>query len=252
MKSFRTPDRRKALADIFRSLPVGSTAGVLPGPSGSADVILSGARDLQLGGEADRRFSASRAIRFTTMAAVLLGALASANAADGQTARQSWTSDSRDFAEGDAITVLIDEYTLAAANRGNFASDRRFRDLELGADQSVSASIPGVAAAVSSANQNESRQRDEATRQNRFQGEMTVRVVGIETGGMLRVEGTKTLNIDGAVEELTLSGLVRAQDVGDLNMVESWRISDTEIVYSTRGNGPKGGIFGRILGMLWP
>src|SRR5690606_8893724 len=113
---------------------------------------------------------------------------------------------------------------------GNFASDRRFRDLGFGADQSVTRSIPGAGAEISSSNQNESRQRDEATRQNRFQGEMTVRVVGVEPGGLLRVEGSKTLNIDGAVEELTLTGLVRAQDVGDRNMVESWRIGETELV----------------------
>ena len=186
------------------------------------------------------------------MAAVLLGALASATAAEGQTVRQSWTADRRDFVEGDVITVLIDEYTLAAANRGNFASDRRFRELGFGADQSISASIPGGAAEVTSSNQNESRRRDEATRTNRFQGEMTVRVVGIEDSGMLRVEGSKTLNIDGAVEQLTLSGLVRPQDVSSANMIDSWRVNDTELVYDTRGNGARGGIIGRILGAIWP
>ena len=188
-----------------------------------------------------------------TLAAVLMGALATASAAEGQTARQSWTSDRRDFVEGDVITVLIDEYTLAAANRGNFASDRRVRDLGVGAAQSVTTAIPTSGAAeVSSSNQNESRRRDEATRQNRFQGEMTVRVVGIEPTGMLRVEGGKTINIDGALEELAFSGLIRPQDVTSANIIDSWRVSDTELVYSTSGTEPRGGILGRLLGLIWP
>lgn len=187
------------------------------------------------------------------MAAVLLlGAFATVNAAEGQTVRQSWTADRRDFVEGDIITVLIDEYTLASTQRDNFASDRRYRDLGLSADQSISSAIPGGGAAVSSSNQAESRRSNDATRSNRFQGEMTVRVVGVEDTGQLRVEGSKMLDIDGAQEKMTLKGMVRARDITENNFVDSWRLSDTEIVYETRGNGTKGGILGRILGFLWP
>lgn len=188
------------------------------------------------------------------LAAVLMGALATAtSAAEGQTVRQSWTADRRDFAEGDIVTILIDEYTLASAQRGNFASDRRFRDLGVSGGQSISDDLPGSGGAeFSTSNQAESRRRDEATRQNRFQGEMTVRVVAIEPSGLLRVEGSKSLNLDGAVERLTLTGLVRPEDISESNFVDSWRVSDTEIAYDTRGNGPRGGIIGRVLGWIWP
>lgn len=175
-----------------------------------------------------------------------------ANALEGQTASQSWTSDRRDFVEGDVITVLIDEYTLATAQRGNFASDRRFRDLGASAGQSITASIPNAGAEVSTSNQAESRRQDEATRQNRFQGEMTVRVVEIDDAGLLRVEGSKVLDIDGAREQMSLIGTVRPEDVTDSNFIDSWRVSDTEITYDTGGNGVRGGILGRILGFLWP
>lgn len=193
--------------------------------------------------------SCHRSIAF---AALALAAFTVADTASAQTARRSWTSDRRDFAEGDVITVLIDEYTLAAANQGDFSSDRRFRDLGVDVNQTVSAGIPNIGAGVGTTNQAESRSRSEASRQNRFQGEMTVRIVGVEEGGLLRVEGKKMVNIDEVTEELVLRGLVRPDDVTPRNMVESWRIGDVELVYTTEGTEPKGGILGRLLGKIWP
>lgn len=169
-------------------------------------------------------------------------------------ARHSWTADRRQFGEGDVVTVLIDDFTLAAANKGNFASDRRYRDLGLDAQQSVSAALPSVGAAVSSINDAESRQRGEATRQNRFQGEISVRVVGVEPNGMLQVEGRKLVNIDKATQEMVLRGFVRPQDISTGNVVESWRIADVELLYTGGGalGKPQGGILSRLLGALWP
>jgi flagellar L-ring protein FlgH len=187
-------------------------------------------------------------------AGMMLALAVAAGSAEAQASRQSWTADRRDFVEGDVITVLIDEHTLAAANQGNFASDRRFRDLGVGAAQNVTGAIPSVRGEVSSTNQAESRSRGEATRQNRFQGEMTVRVIGIEPGGLLRVEGRKVVNIDRTSEELMLRGLIRPQDVSTRNLVDSWRVADAELLYTSRGGlaSPRGGIIGRILGIIWP
>jgi flagellar L-ring protein FlgH len=182
---------------------------------------------------------------------ILAGLLLTAGIADAQ-GRASWTSDRRDFAQGDVITVLIDEYTLAASNQGDFSSDRRFSDLGLGVGQSVVSSLPDVAAEVNTSNQAESRKQADATRQNRFQGEMTVRVVGIEEGGLLRVEGKKIVNIDKTTEELVLRGLVRPQDVSSANVVESWRVGEAELLYSSKRPSPRGGFLGRILGAIWP
>jgi flagellar L-ring protein FlgH len=182
----------------------------------------------------------------------LLGLIALAATAEAQSGRQSWTADRRDFVVGDVITVLIDEHTLAAAQQGDFASDRRFRELGLSAVQNVGGAGTNVRGDVRSSNQAESRQRGEATRQNRFQGEMTVRILSVETGGLLRVEGRKVINIDRVSEELVLRGLVRAQDVSSRNVVDSWRVADAELVYTSSGQRPRGGILGRMLGAIWP
>ncbi len=185
-----------------------------------------------------------------TVVALLVGL--DAGAAEAQRAPQSWTSDRRDFRAGDLITVMIDEHTLAASNQGEYSSDRRYRDLGLGVGQSVTSAIPGGGAEVNSSNRAESRRQGESTRQNRFRGEMTVRVVEVEEGGILRIEGRKVVNIDRVSEELLLRGLLRPNDVTASNTVESWRVADPEILYTTRGTSPRGGILGRILGAIWP
>jgi len=202
----------------------------------------------------------------TTLAAAPLGAQAPATAPAAAPAaaaqptvrpvRQSWTSARRSFATGDIVTVYIDEYTLAAANTSNSASDRKSRDL--GIDARISTG-PGAAtninADIGTDNNADSRQRGEALRQNRFQSEMSVRVVAVDpASGLLQIKGTKLVNLDKNRQEVTLTGWVRPQDVSAQNAVESSRIADAELVYTGKGNlgKPKTGILGRVLGMVWP
>ena len=179
--------------------------------------------------------------------------LAAQAPAQAKAPRRSWTADKQDFAVGDVITVLIDELTVASANKGTSASDHRGRDLGLGAAQSVGASLPSIGADVSSTSSAESQQRGEATQANHFQGEMTVRVTEIENG-LLRVEGLKQVNVDGSKQEMSLKGWVRPQDVSGRNMIDSWRVGDAELTYTSSGSlgKPAGGILGRILGAVWP
>ena len=192
------------------------------------------------------------------LAALALPAQAAAQGApaaeEASRPRQSWTSDRRAFAVGDVVTVLVDEFTLASANRGDFASDRRSRDLGVAVSQNVTDALPDVRASVGSTNSAESRRRGDAMRQNRFQGEMTARVMEVTPAGLLRLEGRKLLHIDDAREELSVAGWVRPQDISSRNQVDSWRIADAELVYTSSAalGRPRGGILGRVLGRIWP
>lgn len=170
-----------------------------------------------------------------------------------RTARASWTADRRAYGVGDVITVLIDEQTLATATTGNFASDRRSRDLFASGEQTITSSYPGASIGVGSINDAESRQRGESLRRNRFVGEMTVRVVAVENG-LLHVSGSRTTSVDKDTQQMTLTGWVRPQDVSYNNLVESWRIGDAEILYASSGRlgKPRGGFITRFIGWLWP
>lgn len=181
--------------------------------------------------------------------AVVIGLL-SAVPASGQGPR-SWTTDRRDFQVGDVISVLLDEYTLASANRNETAESERSRSL------GASASFDGTAlgrAGVQTENGGRSRERGQASRHDRLAGEMTVRVVEVDERGLLRVEGTKRLAIDNHEQEMTLAGWVRPEDVPAHNVMESWRIAEATIEYVSTGNlgKPKQGILTRIVGWIWP
>jgi flagellar L-ring protein FlgH len=186
-----------------------------------------------------------------------LGAQAQPQAEEKPYVRQSWTADRRAFGEGDVLTVILDERTFATQHTGTTASSSRSRDGTLSGSQNVinQPGIPtSVGAGFDSRTRGESRNRGDNVRESRFYGEMSVRVTGIEPSGMLRVTGTKRVNIDRSVQEITLTGLVRPQDVAARNLVESARIADLDLRYASRGSlgKPRGGIVSRLLGWVWP
>ncbi|HET7322043.1 MAG TPA: flagellar basal body L-ring protein FlgH [Longimicrobiaceae bacterium] len=165
--------------------------------------------------------------------------------------RRSWTSDRRDFQVGDVLTILIDERTLASATSGDRALDARSRDASVALGQGL---VPAISGQFQTRNDAQSDVRGQSTRQNQFRGEMSVRVVGVEPDGTLSVKGSKLLDVDENKQELTLKGFVRPEDVSADNLVESFRVANAQLVYTSTGdmNKPKGGIISRILGALWP
>lgn len=189
-----------------------------------------------------------------TQAAAPQGAAAAANAPAATTAaaptRSSWVSDRRSFAVGDVITVLIDDYTISTAVKENSASDTRTRGLSVNARMPSSTKNIGI----DSRNAADQTQRGQARRENRFQNEMSVRVVGMGPNGLLQVKGTKIIDIDKSKQDIVFTGWVRAQDVSTGNLVESSRVADVQIGYASPGplGTPKQGMLTKILGALWP
>ncbi len=165
-------------------------------------------------------------------------------------ARQSWTADRRSFAVGDIITVLIDDYTISTAVKENIASDARTRDLDLNAQLPSSSKQVGLSTRNSASQQ----QRGSARRENRFQNEMSVRVVSVGPNGLMQLKGTKKIDVDKAKQDIEFTGWVRMQDISPQNYVESNRVADVTIGYTSPGplGKPKQGMLSKIVGALWP
>lgn len=183
------------------------------------------------------------------------GAAATDSGAAPRTRIRSWTSDRRDFSVGDIITVVIDESTVASANKATNNVDSKRREMNAGAE------MPGAAGAmgskslgVSSSNDGTTRQQGDATRSTRYAGEMSVRVVAVTKEGNLQIKGTKLVDVDKNKQEMTLSGIVRPSDVSSRDYVQSERVADLQLVYSAKGSlgKAKTGILTRILGVFWP
>ena len=164
--------------------------------------------------------------------------------------RESWTADRRNFVVGDIITILIDDYTISTAVKENSATDNRTRGLSVNAKLPTSSKQVGLDAR----NTADQQQRGQARRENRFQNEMSVRVVAVGPNGLLQVKGTKKIDVDKALQDIVFTGWVRAQDVSTSNVIESSRVADAQLGYASPGplGKPKQGMITKILGALWP
>jgi flagellar L-ring protein precursor FlgH len=165
--------------------------------------------------------------------------------------RQSWVADRRSFAVGDVITVLVDDYTISTAVKDNIAQDTRRRNI----GGIVRIPLQGSRnAGIDARNDADTQQRGSLRRENRFQNEMSVRVVATGENGLLQVRGTKNITVDKAQQDVVFEGWLRAQDVSPQNLVESYRVADATVSYNSPGplGKPRSGLFTKILGVFVP
>ena len=74
-----------------------------------------------------------------------------------------------------------------------------------------------------------------SSQSNVLTGQLTVTVAQRLSNGNLLVRGEKWLTINQGQELIRLSGIVRPQDIGQDNSVDSTRVADARITYTGRG-----------------
>lgn len=162
--------------------------------------------------------------------------------------RASWLSDRMPLGPGDLVTVVVDEQTASRERVSRVADGNRTMSNRLRLDTPTGTQ----GAALQSGSLTNSRDVGEAGRSGGLTAVITVRVVEVEPTGALRIHGTRKVSVDGRLQDLTLDGVVRAEDVDGSNRVLSSRIGDAVITYKGGKIGPRTGILGKVLGILWP
>lgn len=155
----------------------------------------------------------------------------------GRPVRSSFVSDRLPLGVGDIVTILVDEFTLTEANRDNSSSRDRTRTV----GASVNAAGTRTGGSLGSENDLSNREQGGASRSDRFSAEISVRVVEMDANGLARVEGTKKMQIDEHEQEVVVRGWLRTHDVRPGNTIESWRLADAELLYTSNGRIVKGG-----------
>ncbi len=199
--------------------------------------------------------------RITIMAAAALltavqshrawGADATAPADTGArivTPRASWLSDRMPLRPGDLLTIVVDERTAARERVSKLARGDRLMRGSIRTDINASPKSYGIASEMDQ----DSRDLGEANRYGDLTAVLTVRVMAIEATGVARIQGSKKVTVDGRLQEITLQGAVRPQDVRPTRTVLSERVADAVITYKGKKIGPRSGIIGGILSLLWP
>lgn len=162
-----------------------------------------------------------------------------------------WTSDRRELAVGDVITLYVDEAAIASARKTQTGRDNTARDMDFSL---ATPGAPATGAGFSTAKRASSDQTGDMGRSTSFQTTVSVRVVARNPDGSYQVKGMRALDIDKNSQEISVEGVLRPQDVTVHNEANGNRLADAKITVKQKGKLGKtrGGIFGRIFGLLWP
>ena len=165
--------------------------------------------------------------------------------------RAAWYSDRLPLRVGDLLTVIVDEDAAASERVStNATNDRSLRaQLGIGIDESVRL---GPSKDFSTGVRSASNDVGEAGRRGSLSAVLTVRVTGVDAGGIATIEGAKSVTVDGRTQQVQLKGMVRAEDVSASNLVSSNRIADATITYKGKKIAARSGILGKILSIFWP
>ena len=177
---------------------------------------------------------------------------AAAPAAIVRPATTSWLADARQLAVGDVITVYVDDAVIASARRVQTGRDNTGRDM------GVAVAPPGGAAGINgsfgSSRRTSSDQSGDMSRTSGLRTTVAVRIVSRAADGTYLVKGTRALDVDKNKQEVTVEGVLRPQDVTVNNEADGDRLADAKITVKQKGRLGKtrGGIIGRIVGLIWP
>lgn len=84
---------------------------------------------------------------------------------------------------------------------------------------------------------------------------ITARVVQVLPNGHLRISGKREIMVNNETEFLTISGIIRPEDISEDNVIQSTYVADARIEYTGKGviaDKQKPGWLMRILDNAWP
>ncbi|HET7370769.1 MAG TPA: flagellar basal body L-ring protein FlgH [Gammaproteobacteria bacterium] len=189
----------------------------------------------------------------TLLWAVFVGGLASHGAfaanANGSLihpdAYRGIAADRKAYRLGDTLTILVLEAAQAESQAATGASS----DFGVAASAHDGVGPRNVGVDISASDDGQG----QTSRAGRLQAELTARVIGIESHGLLRIKGAQQIVINGEKQIITVEGLVRQDDIHTNNTVLSTRLSDATITFTGDGvvtESQKHGIIYRFLNWL--
>lgn len=162
--------------------------------------------------------------------------------------RASWLSDRLYLRPGDLVTIVVDEKTAARERVSKIATGNRSQRGVIRADLDSDVMNYGVQTGLDK----QSRDVGEANRMGDLTAVLSARVIRIDANGLAHIQGSKKVTVDGRLQEVAIEGDIRSQDIERGNLIRSERIADAVITYKGKQIGPRNGIIGGILGLLWP
>ena len=145
-------------------------------------------------------------------------------------------SDIKAHRVGDIITIDLTESTRAqkrATTQQGKDSSVNINPLSIGGRP---VSIGGYPIEAEMSSGNEFSGNANTNQSNSLQGSITVTVAQVLANGNLAVQGEKWLMLNTGEEYVRITGIVRPQDIGADNRVESTRVANARIYYGGTGD----------------
>lgn len=160
-------------------------------------------------------------------------------------ASQSLYADFRARSAGDIITIVLVEKT--SAQRASEWQNASSNNLDASSGVAGGSDLSGRFA-LDATFSKDAQVRNSSLQRDLLTGTITATVIERDQAGNLRLEGSRSLNVNGETHLMKVSGLVRPVDVRTNNSVLSYNIANAHIEYRRQG-GLKRSLFrpGRIV-----
>ncbi len=140
--------------------------------------------------------------------------------------KASW-ADQRANNIGDIITILIEEKAKASSSAGLGADNEH----SIGVSNNIKGTPFNFDAGINSAMDNDA----STSRNGSISAMITARVVEIDQYGLLKIQGSQFVTVNGEEQQITLSGFIRKEDLSAQNAIISSRIESARIELSGIG-----------------
>ena len=166
---------------------------------------------------------------------------------------QSLYSDIKAHAFGDILSVIIIENANASRESSTKSKSNSNMKIDASASGNIASFLPifGGGSSISSSYDG----ADGTEQKERLSGRISVRITEKTSGGMYKIEGERTLNVNGEENVMALRGFVRPKDISANNSVFSYNVADAQITYKKGGitnivnDGFFSNIFVKIIGL---
>ncbi|KAA3617594.1 MAG: hypothetical protein D8M58_01455 [Calditrichaeota bacterium] len=146
---------------------------------------------------------------------------------------QSLYSDLKAHEVGDILSVVIVESANASRESSSNSNSNSDMKMDASANGNIASFLPifGGGSSLSSSYDG----GDGTEQKEKLTGRITVRITEKTTGGMYKIQGERTLNVNGEENLMELQGFVRPRDISTNNSVFSYNVADAQITYKKGG-----------------
>lgn len=157
-------------------------------------------------------------------------------------------SDRKARAVGDTLTIIINE--TSKATRANSANNSKSGDASLSAGTGIFSFLSAATASGSDS----FKAQGGITNSNNVTGKISVQVIEVKPNGNMVISGTQMIKQNKDEHKITITGLVRKDDVQADNTVSSSLVADAQLFFD--GKGPlnskqRQGILTQVLNFLF-